>query len=54
MSFFSKELAIYEKAKSLIFPNKILTKTIVKMIIESQISVSIEDEPSTRSNTCIE
>jgi hypothetical protein len=45
---------MYEKAESRTPVRKFIAITARKMIIESQIRVSIDDEPSTRSSTCIE
>ena len=53
-SFFSKEFPMYENAESLTPVMKFIAITAKKMIIESQTSVSTEEEPRTRSSTCIE
>ena len=53
-SFFSNEFPMYENAESLTPVMKFIAITAKKMIIESQTSVSTEEEPRTRSSTCIE
>lgn len=53
-SFFSKEFPMYEKAESRTPVRKFIAITAKKMITESQIRVSTEEEPRTLSSTCIE